>query len=41
MMSKEKLNDDVETVKEFSYFGNVLNASGGSKMTVVTRTIIE
>ena len=33
----EKLNDDVETVKEFCYLGNALKVSDGSEMTAVTR----
>ena len=39
-MSVERLNDDVDTVKELCDFGNSLNASGDSEMTVVARTRI-
>ena len=38
MMSAERLNDDVETVEEFCYLENALNASSGSEMAVVTST---
>ena len=31
----KRLNKGVETVKGFSYLGNVLSASGGSEKTVV------
>ena len=34
----ERLNDDVETVEGFCCLGNALNASGGSEITVVTKT---
>ena len=33
--SVERLNDDVETVKEFCYFENALNVWGGFEMTIV------
>ena len=37
-MFVERLNDNVETVKGFCYFGNALN--GGSEMAVIARTRI-
>ena len=39
-MSVKKLNDDVKAVEEFCFLENALNARGGSKITVVTRTRI-
>ena len=31
-MSGERVNEDIETVEEPCYYGNALNASGGSEL---------
>ena len=36
----ERLNEDIETVKQFCYFRNTFNASGAFEMTIVARTRI-
>ena len=37
---KEKLHDDVETVTEFLYLGDIINSGGGCVATVTSRTIL-
>ena len=34
----EKLHEDVETVKDFSYQGDKINSGGGGEMAVTSRT---
>ena len=38
---EEKLCDEVETVREFTYLGNRVSASGGSEAAVTARTRCE
>ena len=38
MEQKEKLCDEVETVREFSYLGDRVSASGGCEAAVTVRT---
>ena len=38
MEQEEKLCDEVETVKEFTYNGDRVSTSGGSETTVTART---
>ena len=37
-VQQEKMCDEVETVKEFCYLGDRLNASGGCEAAVIART---
>ena len=38
MEQKEKLCDEVETVREFTYLGDMMSASGGCEAAVTART---
>ena len=38
MEQEEKLCDEVETARKFTYFGDRVNASGGCEAAVTART---
>ena len=38
MEQEEKLCDEVETAREFTYFGDRVSAGGGSEAAVTART---